>query len=425
MLGVRPGRRIGADALADLELSEPNSSVRPMVEPGGPLDELRASLRTWCESHVPKNWREEQGGVGHEESVAFLRWWSTQLSAAGLLAPHWPKEWGGGFSIPEQVVIAEELARAGAPRNALFHVAVYNVAPTIIHNATEEQKKRFLSGMIAGETWCQGFSEPNAGSDLASLQTRAVRDGDDYVVNGQKVWTSWAREASWCMLLVRTDPEASKHKGISCLVVPMDSPGIEVRQIRQAWGPRDFCEVFFDDVHVPVENLIGAENNGWAVAQGTLAAERAITILDMAERLRRKGIGVAVQEAAGLELEDGSRAIDDPAVQEFLAECYAEAEVLRSILNGMIDDIIQGADVSGTASIIKIFYSELLYKLTEGCTDLLGPRGQLDGPVLASAGWETGFWMNDYIHSFGWLIGGGTSEIMRNVIGERMLGLPR
>jgi alkylation response protein AidB-like acyl-CoA dehydrogenase len=396
-----------------------------MVEPGGSLDDLRATMREWCEQHVPKNWRDEQRGVSHEDSVAFLRWWGGELREAGLLAPHWPKEWGGGFTIPEQVVIAEELARAGAPRNALFHVAVYNVAPTILHNATDEQKQRYLSGMVAGETWCQGFSEPNAGSDLASLQTRAVRDGDNYIVNGQKVWTSWAREATFCMLLVRTDPEASKHKGISCLVVDMQTPGIEVRQIRQAWGPSDFCEVFFDDVAVPVANRIGDENNGWAVAQGTLAAERAITILDMTERLRRKGVAEAVKEAAGLQLDDGSIALDDQAVRERLAECYAEAEVLRSLLNAMIDDIIRGADVSGTSSIIKVFYSEILNKLTGSFTDVLGASGQLDRPVLASAGWETGFWMNDFIHSYGWMIGGGTSEIMRNVIGERMLGLPR
>jgi alkylation response protein AidB-like acyl-CoA dehydrogenase len=406
-------------------MSGPNTSLTPMVEPGGSLDTLRDAVRAWAEQHVPASWRDDQRGVSHEDSVAFLRWWGGELREAGLLAPHWPKEWGGGFSIPEQVVIAEELARAGAPRNALFHVAVYNVAPAILHSASVEQQQRYLSGMLAGETWCQGFSEPNAGSDLASLQTRARRDGDNYVVTGQKVWTSWARESRWCMALVRTDPDASKHKGISCLVIDMATPGIEVRPIRQAWGPSDFCELFFDDVLVPVENLIGDENNGWAVAQGTLAAERAITILDMTERLRRRGIGAAVGQAAGFQLEDGSKAIDDPAVREMLAECLAESEVLRHLLNSMIDDIVRGEDVSGTSSIIKVFYSELLHKLTRQFTDVLGARGQLDGPVLASAGWETDFWMNDYIHSFGWLIGGGTSEIMRNVIGERMLGLPR
>ena len=260
-----------------------------MLEPGEELDDLRGAVREWCAAHVPKDWREQQRGASHEDLVTFLRWWGGQLREAGLLAPHLPKEWGGGFSIPEQVVIAEELARGGAPRNALFHVALYNVAPTLLHSATSEQRERFMSGILGGDVWCQGFSEPNAGSDLASLRTRAVRDGDNYVVNGQKVWTSWARDADWCMLLVRTDSGVPKHKGLSCLVVDMHSPGIEVRPIKQATGAATFNELFIDEVVVPVEHLIGAENDGWAVAQGTLASERAIVILEMTERLRCNG----------------------------------------------------------------------------------------------------------------------------------------
>jgi alkylation response protein AidB-like acyl-CoA dehydrogenase len=386
---------------------------------------LRAEVRAWCAQHIPRDWRERQRGAEHAEMVSFLRWWAGELRESGYLAPHWPKEWGGGFSIPEQVVIAEELARAGAPRNALYHVALFNLGPTILHSASDEQRTQYLTGMLNGDVWCQGFSEPNAGSDLASIQTRAVRDGDRYVVNGQKVWTSWAMEADYCMLLCRTDPEASKHKGISCLVVDMRTPGIEVRPIKQVWGPSDFCELFFDDVVVPVENLIGAENNGWAVAQGTLAAERAIAILDTTERLRFQGIAAAVAGAAEWQLERGGTALDDERVRDVLAGCYAEAEVLRCLVNGMIEDVLNGAEVLGTASIIKIFYTELLQKVMREVTDLVGIDGQLDLPVLATAGWETGFWMNDYLHSFGWIIGGGTNEIMRNVIGERMLGLPR
>ena len=396
-----------------------------MLEPGGTLEELREGVRDWCAAHVPRGWREDQRGVDHAELVAFLRWWGEQLRGSGLLAPHWPNEWGGGFSIPEQIVIAEELARGDVPRNVLFHVAIFNVAPALLHHATPEQRQRFLPGIWDGDVWCQGFSEPDAGSDLASLQTRAVRDGEHYVVTGQKVWTSWAREADWCMLLVRTDPDATKHKGISCLIVEMASPGIDVRPIRQAWGPADFNEVFFDEVVVPAENLLGEENRGWSVAQGTLAAERAVAILEMAERLRCHGIEAAVAEAAAWRLENGSPALDDPFVRERLAARLAEVHVLRHLLNGMIDGILRGADVSGTSSIIKVFYSELLAGLMREMTDLQGLAGQVDAGVLACAGWETGFWMNDYVHSFGWIIGGGTNEIQRNVIGERMLGLPR
>ncbi len=357
--------------------------------------------------------------------MSFLRWWGGELRPSGLLAPHWPREWGGGFSIEEQVVIAEELARGDVPRNALFHVAVFNVAPTLLHNATSEQRARFLPGIRSGEVWCQGYSEPNAGSDLASLQTRAERDGDRYVVNGQKLWTSWAREADWCMLLARTDPTTTKHKGISCLMVDMHSAGIEVRPIKQAWGPADFNEVFFDDVVVPVDNRIGPEHEGWQVAQGTLAAERAMAILEMAERLKYHGIEAAIREAGNWHLEGGGAVLEDGGVRELLAECYAGVHVVRHTLNQMIEDIIRGIDVGGTASTIKVLYSELLVRVMQALTDLQGLNGQVDAGVLACAGWETGFWMNDYIHAFGWIIGGGTNEIQRNVIAERMLGLPR
>jgi alkylation response protein AidB-like acyl-CoA dehydrogenase len=396
-----------------------------MLEPGGTLDELRDGVRAWCADHVPSGWRDHQRGASHADLVEFLRWWGGELRGSGLLAPHWPEEWGGGFSVAEQVVIAEELAKGDVPRNALFHVAVFNVAPTLFHHATPEQRDRFIPGIRDGEVWCQGYSEPDAGSDLASLQTRATRDGDHYVVSGQKVWTSWAREADWCMLLARTDPSEAKHKGISCLVVDMHAPGIEVRPIQQAWGPADFNEVFFDDVLVPVENRLGPEHGGWGVAQGTLAAERAISILEMAERLRHHGIEAAVRDVAAWRTERGEPALDDPAVRELLAESWAEVHVVRHVLNQMIDDIIRGVDVGGTSSVIKVLYSEVLTKLMQRMTDLQGVAGQLDAGVLACSGWETGFWMNDYIHAFGWIIGGGTNEIQRNVIGERMLGLPR
>jgi alkylation response protein AidB-like acyl-CoA dehydrogenase len=396
-----------------------------MHEPVGSLDDLRRSVREWCATHVPKDWRDRQRGAGHEDLVTFLRWWGGQLRDAGLLAPHLPKEWGGGFAIAEQVVIAEELARGDAPRNALFHVALYNVAPTIIHSATAEQCERVRSGILGGDVWCQGFSEPNAGSDLASLQTRAVLDGDNYVVTGQKVWTSWAREADWCILLVRTDPSAPKHKGLTYLVMDMHAPGIEVRPIKQATGAASFNELFIDEVVVPVAQRIGAENHGWAVAQSTLAAERAIVILDMTERLRRNGITAAVIDAAGRTLENGEPALEDAAIREMIAERYAESEVLRHLLNDMIAGVMNGTDVGGTSAVIKIFYTELLANLTRQVTDLQGVGAQLDQPILESAGWETGFWMNDYLHSFGWAIAGGSSEILRNVIGERMLGLPR
>jgi alkylation response protein AidB-like acyl-CoA dehydrogenase len=227
------------------------------------------------------------------------------------------------------------------------------------------------------------------------------------------------------MILVRTDPEAPKHKGISCLVMDMDTPGIEARPIRQATGVAGFCELFLDDVLVPVENLVGAENNGWAVAQGTLAAERAIAILDLTERLRRNGVEAALRDAAGWVLDDGTPALDDPTVRDHFAVSTAEVAALRALLNALIENVIRGVDVGGTSSIIKVFYTEVLERFMRGLTEIRGLAGQAAEPLLDIAGWESGYWMIDYIGATGWHTGGGTSEIMRNVIAERSLGLPR
>jgi alkylation response protein AidB-like acyl-CoA dehydrogenase len=397
-----------------------------MIEPGGDLDDLRMSVRTWCAENVPGDWRQTLRGADEVTVNGWLRGWTRTLQEGGLIAPHLPREWGGGFSIHEQVVISEEMARGDAPRNGLYYVALYNVTPTLLHNATPEQIERWVGGIMRdGDVWCQGFSEPDSGSDLASLQTRAVRDGDHYVINGQKVWTSRANHADRCMILVRTDPEAPKHKGISCLVMDMDTPGIDARPIRQATGVAGFCELFLDDVVVPVENLVGAENNGWAVAQGTLAAERAIAILDLTERLRRNGIEAALRDAAGWVLDDGTPALDDPTVRDHFAASSAEVAALRALLNALIENVIRGGDVGGTSSIIKVFYTEVLERFMRGLTEIRGLAGQAAEPLLDIAGWESGYWMIDYIGATGWHTGGGTSEIMRNVIAERSLGLPR
>ncbi|HKE72737.1 MAG TPA: acyl-CoA dehydrogenase family protein [Acidimicrobiales bacterium] len=396
-----------------------------MLEELAALEPFRQEVRAWCRTHVPPDWRETQRGAGHDEFVAFGRWWAGQLRDAGWLAPHWPKEWGGGFTVAEQVVLAEELARGDAPRNGLYQVALYNAAPAIIHAGTDEQCRHWLPGILDGEVWCQGFSEPNAGSDLASLQTRAVRDGDHYVVTGQKVWTSVAMEADWCILLARSDPDAPKHKGITYLVVDMHAPGVEVRPLRQATGAAEFCETFLDGVVVSVEHRIGAENEGWTVAQTSLASERAVVILGLAELLRRNGVERVIADAGTWPLEDGQAAGDDPAVRETLAARYAEALVLRYLINDMIDGVIRGVDVGATSSVIKLMYSELLQGLMRDATDIQGLPAQLDRPLLPPAGWESGNWMLDYINSWSWTIAGGSNEIMRNIIGERMLGLPR
>jgi alkylation response protein AidB-like acyl-CoA dehydrogenase len=395
-----------------------------MTEPEE-LGEFRLEVRGWASHHVPRGWRDDLRGADHATLGRFLRAWSLELKQGGWLVPHWPKEWGGGFSVPQQVVIAEELVRADAPRNSLFHVALYNAAPAIIHQGTDAQKQRFLTGILNGEVWCQGFSEPDAGSDLAGLKTRAVRVDDHYVVTGQKVWTSTALEADWCFALVRTDPDAPKHRGLSILIVDMRSPGVEVRRIVQVTGADEFCETFFDEVEVPIDNVVGAENDGWKVAQGTLASERAVVILEMAERLRRNGIEAMISDAATFLVDGSTPLVSDSAARELLAERYAEAVVLGNLVDAQIASIIHGNSVPAESSIIKLFYSELLQRTMRDATNLQGVSGQVRQPLLEAAGWESGDWMSDYLNSWGWTISGGTNEIMRNMIGEQLLGLPR
>jgi alkylation response protein AidB-like acyl-CoA dehydrogenase len=397
-----------------------------MIEEFAALAPFRAEVREWCTSHVPKDWRAAQAGVGHEEHAAFSRWWGQQLRAGGYFAPHWPTQWGGGgFSLTQQVVLGEELTRADAPRNGLYQVALYNAGPSILHAGTDDQKAKYLPAIIEGEVWCQGFSEPNAGSDLAALETRAVLDGDEYVVTGQKVWTSGGLEAKHCILLVRTDPNAPKRKGITFLLMDMESAGIEVRPIRQLTGQAEFCEMFLDEVRVPVANRLGAENDGWAVSQGTLASERGVVIVELAERFMRNGVGAFIDSIAHWTDELGRPRAADPAVREMAAQRYAETVVLRQLLNTMITNLVRRGGVGNEASIVKLYYSELLQRLMSDATALEGLAAQIRRPTPMSAGWETGQWMYDFLNSYGWTIGGGTSEIMRNIIGERALGLPR
>jgi alkylation response protein AidB-like acyl-CoA dehydrogenase len=397
-----------------------------MIDEMKALDPFRQEVRGWCATHVPAGWREKQAGASHEQYAKFHRWWGAVLRDGGYFAPHWPSEWGGGgFSLLQQVILAEELARADAPRNGLYQVALYNAGPSILHSGTDAQKSQFLPPIVDGTVWCQGFSEPNAGSDLAALETRAVRDGDEYVVTGQKVWTSVALEADWCILLVRTDPQAPKRKGISFLLMDMHSPGVEIRPIKQATGQAEFCETFLDEVRVPVANRLGAENEGWAVTNSTMASERGVVIIELAERFMRNGVGSFVDAIRAWTTEAGAPLRDDVTARELAAERYAETVVLRQLLNTMIANIVRRGGVGNEASIVKLYYSELLQRLMHDGAALQGLEAHIDRPPTMSAGWESGEWLYDYINSYSWTIGGGTSEIMRNIIGERALGLPR
>ncbi|TPG33166.1 acyl-CoA dehydrogenase family protein [Mycolicibacterium hodleri] len=388
------------------------------------LEEFREEVRAWCQEHVPTNWRSAQTGVTDDEFVAFQKSWFAELHTAGFAVPHWPREWGGGMSVAEQIVLYQELAAYDAPRLVLAFVGIHHAASTLLAAGTDAQRRRHLPAILDGEIWVQGFSEPEAGSDLASLRTTARRVDDGYLVNGQKLWASGGLHADWCLLLARTDQDAPKRKGISYFLMDMRSPGIDVRPIRNAIGESHFCEVFLNDVVIPADHLIGAENAGWQVAQATLGAERGMTMLELAERLGNVGFRRLVAECT-LMRPDGSRSIDDGAVADRLAQFDIEIAGLRGLCRTVVEAHDVGATGPADPSIVKLFYSELLQRLTDFAVDVTGLAAHTVLVKPMSSGWESGAWALDFIGSWEWTIPGGSSEIQRTIIGERGLGLPR
>ncbi|MGX9673318.1 acyl-CoA dehydrogenase family protein [Mycobacterium sp. HM-7] len=379
---------------------------------------FREHVRSWCDEHVPRDWRRAQTGVPETEFVRFQKAWFAELHAAGFAVPHWPREWGGGMSVADQIVLYQELAAHDAPRLVLAFVGIHHAAATLLAAGTEEQRQQHLPAILDGEIWVQGFSEPEAGSDLASLRTSARRSGDAYIVNGQKLWASGGAHADWCLLLARTDPDAPKRQGISYFLLDMRSPGIEVRPIRNAMGDSHFCEIFLTDVVIPAANLVGAENTGWQVAQETLGAERGLTMLELSERLAHTGFRRLVAMCP----------TDDPVVADRLAQLEIEITGLRGLCRRLVEnahDEGAGASNPADASIVKLFYSELLQRLTDFGVEAGGLDVHTDLAKPMSSGWESGSWLLDFIGSWEWTIPGGASEIQRTIIGERGLGLPR
>jgi alkylation response protein AidB-like acyl-CoA dehydrogenase len=379
------------------------------------LEEFRASVRDWCEKHVPADWRQSQTGVSDEQFVSFQKAWFAELHSAGFAVPHWPREWGGGLPVAEQIVLYQELAAHDAPRLVLAFVGIHHAASTLLAAGTEEQRARHLPAILDGQIWVQGFSEPEAGSDLASLRTTARKDGDSYVVNGQKVWASGAAHADWCLLLARTDPNAPKRKGISYFLLDMKTSGVEVRPIRNAIGESHFCEIFLNDVTIPAANLVGAENAGWQVAQATLGAERGMTMLELAERLGNAGFRWLVQASP----------VEDPIVADRLAQFETEITGLRGLCRKLVEDTEAGTAGPADASLVKLYYSELLQRMTDFGAEIGGLAAHTELVKPVSSGWESGSWMLDFIGSWEWTIPGGSSEIQRTIIAERGLGLPR
>jgi alkylation response protein AidB-like acyl-CoA dehydrogenase len=387
-----------------------------------PEDEaFRQELRHFLDENLPPDWGRPGAKPwrGEQERIAFLKDWQRRLHAAGLAAIAWPEEYGGrGAGVMQQVIYGEEMARRSTP-DVINRGAILQIGPAIIQWGSDDQKAFFLPRMLnADDLWCQGFSEPDAGSDLASLKTRAVADGDEFVISGAKIWTSRADIADWCLLLARTDPDAPKHHGISCFIVDMRAPGISVRPLKQISGPSGFNQVFFDEVRVPRTSLVGPLNEGWRVATTTLRYERAGTSTSRAER-RLEIVAKLARET----VVDGRRRIDDPLVREKLARFSAVVEALRQIGWRSIVGGLQGSPPGPETSIAKLLWSETDQAMADFGMELLGPYGVLQaGSPHAVKGGNPAL---SYLIMRAATIGGGTSEVQRNIIGERVLGLPR
>ena len=343
--------------------------------------------------------------------------WTTRLATNGYVTPHWPRPWGRDASPIEQLVIDEELKAASAPK-PLNPIGIGWAGPTLLVAGTPEQQARYLPGLLDGsEIWCQLFSEPQAGSDLASLTTRAVRDGDEYVLNGQKVWTTLAQFSRYGILLARTDPDAEPHRGISYFVLDMQSPGITIRPIKQMDHDAMFNEVFFEDVRIPAANLVGDEHDGWKLAKVTLGNER----VSLSGEGALWGRGPTAHDVLDLVREHGPTR--DPVLRQRLAALYIEAEILRLIRLRTVSAKVQGLEPGPEASVRKALADEHGQHVMATAVDLAGSHGMLldRGPFAA----ETTMWALGYLYSRALTIGGGTSEVQRNILAERILGLPR
>ena len=398
------------------------------------VEKFRGVVRAWLEAHLPKGWFGDDFSMSNDERERFNASWPEKLHEGGWICATWPKEYGGkGLSILEGVVLTEEFARARAPMRADFFGDTL-VGPTLLQWGTEDQKKEFLPPILSGKMrWCQGFSEPNSGSDLASLKTTAVLDGDEWVINGQKVWTTGGHHADYCFLLVRTDQEASKHKGISYLLVPMRQPGVEVRGIVQPDGTAEFCEVFFSDARCPKDNVVGGVNNGWQVANSTLAFERGMSATTGFRRF---------EEEFNLMLAEARRngAVRSPLIRQRLMQFWTKIQILRfNGLRSLGATLASRKDfgVVALGATNKMFWSEMHQRAMELALDIYGTSSVLidTGPASGTwpgalrdkrrEGYPTSSMMSSFFFSRSETIWGGTSQIQRNIVGERVLGLPK
>ncbi len=392
---------------------------------------FRTRLRAWMERTVEEVFGSAEDALGPSpESLLFTRddgrWaqaleYHRRLLAAGYLALHWPTEWGGGGAGPvEQLIYQDEALRLGLPLFGANNFAIDRIGPTLMRFGSDEQKRRFLTPMLTGEEiWCQGYSEPNAGSDLAAIQTRAVLDGDEFVINGQKTWTSLAHRARWQAMLARTDPTAARHKGVTYLLVDLASPGVTIRPLRQMTGESGFNEIFYDNVRAPRANAVGAVNDGWRVAMAMMGYQRASAgsrhpvergIAELAELARRVEFG-------------GMLAARHPYVRQTLAQFAIEARCLRLGRYRSLTGYLKGRPPGPEGSFAKLSSSELNLRVAMFAAEMLGGLATLTEGSPGAL--ERGRWAHRILEAREFTIAGGTSEIQRNIIGERVLMLPK
>ena len=392
-------------------------------------EEYREKVQAFLAEKLPPNWK-GIGALTGDELEHFVTEWRATLFSSGYLAPGWPVEFGGGgLSELEQVIIAEEFARAGVPtggHNDVFSIQM--LGNTLLLFGTEEQKRHYLPRLLAGEdTWCQGYSEPNAGSDLSNVGLRAELDGDQWVLNGQKIWTSAGHLADHIFTLARTDPDAPKHKGISFLLVDMRQPGIEVRPIKMLSGESEFNEVFYTDAVVPKENVVGGVNNGWAVAMGLLGFERgaAASIAPIAFEAEFDRL---------LQLAKDRGVSNDPRIRQKLAWCYSKVQVMRYLGMRTLTKFLAGHHPGPDGAIFKLYWSEYHKIVTELGVDLLGmdamvPTGRKPSSAFstddAGAPNDSMSWTMTFLNARAGTIYAGSSQVQRNIIGEMVLGLPK
>ena len=385
-------------------------------------DAFRASVRDWLAGALPEGW----GTTGFrkpqtvEDKVAFARRWQRTLHDGGWAGLAWPKEYGGRALTPLQhLIFNEEYVAARAPEMIDMGVGPGLTGPTLIHHGTDAQKERFLGPILRGEhLWCQGFSEPGSGSDLASLRTRGELDGDDIVVNGQKVWTSYARFADWCILVVRTNPDAAKHRGLTFLLLDMKTPGITIRPLVEMTGVAWFNEVFFENVRVPRDMVVGEIDRGWDIAMTTLSHERGANIPYQRIKEWLRGL-IELSRRRSL---DAPLAVD-PRVRQDLAQLMIDVEVLRASTYRNVFQIMRTGQPGTEGSMLKLYWSELEQRLMQIATELEGPYGVLD--EHAPQAFDAGRWQYGVLWSRAASIYAGTSEVQRNIIAQRVLGLPR